>query len=124
MLTNEEKALIKITDRLVLTEGFEDWIVNGEFQDVFAFLQLIARRQSVIDQEVAKIFKEALLSGMNLLRFEALAAKTTGSFGKKRYEMEKELARLSERYAQTSPALLESYGLADLFSSGLPSQDS
>ena len=112
MLNEKELDLLKYMDYQVMNNGIEGWIGNRGFDRLESFIELLYKRGSELDKQVAAIFIRATSAALG-----ALQNKEVSLFMPEIQELyekyNKQLEACNEEYKKLSKPFMASYGMDD-----------
>ncbi|MCT6922797.1 hypothetical protein [Metasolibacillus sp.] len=111
MLNKQDIELIEYMDYQVMNNGMEGWLSNRAYEKVFEFIEILKKRNSELDQQVASIFTKATVSGLGHYQHKdsVFIPEVKEMYDK----YEKEIDECSKQYQQIAKDFLNSYGLED-----------
>ncbi|WP_232540803.1 hypothetical protein [Lysinibacillus fusiformis] len=111
MLNNKEIELIEYMNYQVMNNGMDGWLGNRAYEKVFEFIEILKKRNSELDQQVASIFTKATVSGLGYYQHKdsIFIPEIKGMCD----EYEKEIEECSKQYQQIAKDFMNSYGLED-----------
>ena len=111
MLNQQEIELIEYMDYQVLNNGMDGWLGNRAYEKVFELIEILKKRNSELDQQVASIFTKVTVSGLGY--YQHKDSIFIPEIKEMCDEYEKEIEECSKQYQQIAKDFMNSYGLED-----------
>ena len=114
MLNEQELELLSLMDYQVLNNGMFGWLSNHCYENIFDYISILNKRNSLLDQQVATIFKKATLAGLVFHQYNN--SRFIPEFEEITSDAEKKLEECGKQYGKIAEEFMRSYGLEDYLS--------